>query len=133
MNFAPDFLDGHVFLVSSILSFRLFLHLLPSHMNYVGRNGIETSNLGLNVQGLTLSAAVGLCVCSHLLQEEVSQMVVHKAMIYEYHRKSLVVILSLHFLDQSCLDLPQVPELYSFCVLVTQAGLGMGSTPQSRP
>lgn len=67
MNFAPDFLDGHVFLVSFILSFRLFLHLLPSHMNYVGRNGIETSNLGLNVQGLSLSAAVGLCVCSHLL------------------------------------------------------------------
>lgn len=67
MNFALDFLDGHVFLVFSILALRLFLHLLPSHLNCVGRNGIETSNLGLNVQGLSFSAAVGLCVCSHLL------------------------------------------------------------------
>lgn len=67
MNFAPDFLDGHVFLGSTILALRHFLHLLPSHLNYVERNGIETSNLGLNVQGLSFSAAVGLCVCSHLL------------------------------------------------------------------
>lgn len=52
------------------------------------------------LQGLSLSAeclAVGLHICSHMLQEGDTLTVAEKALIYEHKRISLGVILSVHF------------------------------------
>lgn len=60
---------------SSLLALSAFLPPLPqSSMNSEGRDWMETSLIGLSIQRSysANSLAVGLCTCSHMLQEETS-------------------------------------------------------------
>lgn len=94
MNFVCIDLKGF-FLVSSNPSDSYTLASLAlGSLSHEGRDLI--SHLGLSVQrSLTLCVMPGrggLCICSHLLQEEVSLMA-KQALIYKYSRMSLGVIL----------------------------------------
>lgn len=80
-------------------SFCLFFFSVPSILGvWEGKDLMRPSRLELSIpRSLTLCTlahrrAVALCICSHLLHEEASQMMTDQGTSLEYSRKSLIVL-----------------------------------------
>lgn len=73
---SPDLLKGFVFFQSSIPfgSFSISASFLQASLIHNGRDLMEVAHLGLSSKVSVHCLAVDLCIYSHLVQQEISQM-----------------------------------------------------------